>query len=61
MRRGIEQAIIDEDDLARKMTALYRDPARRQSVAIAGRELASTMTWDRIGRRFTEIVGEMLA
>ncbi len=39
MRRGIEQAIVDEDDLSRRMDALYRDAARHGAMELVDKTL----------------------
>jgi glycosyltransferase involved in cell wall biosynthesis len=42
-----EYALIDEDDLIRRLTALYASPEQRRRYALEGRRFAEGMTWER--------------
>jgi glycosyltransferase involved in cell wall biosynthesis len=47
-------ASVTADDLARGLTRLARDPARRAELAVRGPERAARFTWDETARRTLE-------
>jgi glycosyltransferase involved in cell wall biosynthesis len=61
MGRNIEQAVIDEDDLVRKLSALYIDWKRKKSTRLRelgekGRKSALTMDWKEVNGEFVSLI-----
>ncbi len=52
---GLEQAIVDEDDLARCIEKLYLSPALCSQYGRAGRAFAETLSWDRLMPQWIEV------
>jgi glycosyltransferase involved in cell wall biosynthesis len=61
MARGIEQAVVDEADLAGKLSALYDDAGLRARLAAGGLALARSLDWARIRRDFAGYLRQLLA
>lgn len=60
LARNFEQALIDEQELASRMTQLYRDRGLLNELGIAGLALARTLDWGSIRQRFVELVADVL-
>ena len=56
MTRNFEQAVVDEEDLARKLEVLYRDRARCEAMGRASRQFALAFDWSVIRRQFGELI-----
>ena len=61
MARNIEQAIVDEADLAAKLNRFYRDAQLRRQIGEQGRAMAQTLDWSIITGRFVGIINDMTA
>jgi glycosyltransferase involved in cell wall biosynthesis len=61
MGRNIEQAIVDTDDLVRKLNFFYDDWKRRKGkklseLSIEGRKFAQKLDWKAISKEFNELI-----
>jgi glycosyltransferase involved in cell wall biosynthesis len=61
MGRGIEQAVADTDDLARKLNVLYddwkrKDARKAKDLGIKGRSKALSMDWTAINKEFVRLI-----
>jgi len=56
MARNVEQAIVDEDELAAKLDELYRDRRRLDELAGRSAAFARGFDWGDICRRFVELL-----
>jgi glycosyltransferase involved in cell wall biosynthesis len=56
MGRNIEQAVVDEADLAGKLAEIYRDERLRTRLGAAGMALACGMGWAEVRASFSTVV-----
>ncbi len=52
----VEQAIIDVNDLAKKIEKLYHDPALRTEYGTCGRRFAETLAWERLMPQWLSVI-----
>lgn len=57
MARNVEQAVVDVEDLARRLERLYADAALRQRIADQGRAFVAPLTWDACARGIAGAIG----
>lgn len=57
MARNVEQAIVDEGELAGKLDRLYRDRSELERLAGLGAAFARRFGWDGVCRQFVELIG----
>lgn len=56
---GLEQAIVDVDDLARCIEKLYLNPELRAEYGRAGRAFAESLSWDRLLPQWLEVLSSV--
>jgi mannosyltransferase len=57
MARNVEQAIVDEAELARRMNRLYRDRGELERLGAKGAAFARRFDWGGVCRAFVELIG----